>query len=155
MYSTRKRFVPYALTLLRVVVGVVLIAHGVDKLADPAGSAAFFAQAGVPAPRLAVWLAIAGELGGGIGLLVGLLTPLAALGAALVMASAIFTVHLGKGLFASNGGWEFPLVMMLVALFFVVRGGGPFSLDTVIERERMRSRGDDPARSRHEAELRA
>jgi len=130
-----------ALTLLRVVTGIIFMAHGGQKLLDPAGTAAAFGQMGIPAPEVAVWLAIAGELLGGLGLLLGLLTPIAALGSLCVMLAAILFVHLGHGLFAQNQGWEYPLTLLLVALFFVVHGAGPVSVDAAIGRRRRGARG--------------
>jgi putative oxidoreductase len=127
-----------ALTALRVGVGVIFVAHGLQKLSDPAGTAQAFTAMGIPYPHLSVYLAIAGELFGGLGLLIGFLTPLAALGPVIVMLVAIFKVHYGKGLFAQNGGWELPLTLLLVSLFFVVRGAGPISVDGLIVRLRGR-----------------
>jgi putative oxidoreductase len=54
------------------------------------------------------------------------------------MLVAIFAVHLGKGLFAQNGGWEYPLTLLLVSAFFAVRGAGPVSVDAAIARLRER-----------------
>jgi putative oxidoreductase len=127
-----------ALTVLRVGAGVVFVAHGLQKLYDMAGTAQAFTAMGIPYPHLSVYLAIAGELFGGLGLLIGFLTPLAALGPVIVMLVAIAKVHYGKGLFAQNGGWEFPLMMLLVSLFFVVRGAGPISVDGLSARMRGR-----------------
>src|SRR4051812_48052216 len=83
----------FALTLLRVGVGCILMAHGWQKLMDIPHTAAAFSGLGIPNPRFAVYLAILGELFGGLGLALGALTPLAALGAALTMSSAIYFVH--------------------------------------------------------------
>lgn len=125
---------PFAMLLLRVGVGVVMFAHGWSKLTDLAGWRGQVAELGLPAPDVLAGLAIAGELLGGAGLILGLLTPLAAVGVLAVMVVAIAKVHAGNGLFAQNNGWEHPLVIGLVALFFVARGGGRFSLDSLILR---------------------
>jgi putative oxidoreductase len=138
--STRETWAAVALTLLRVGAGVILMAHGLQKLLDPAGTAQGFAGIGIPIAGVAVWLAIAGELLGGLGLALGLLTPLSALGPLLVMASAIVFVHAGNGLYAANGGWEYPLVLLLVSLYFALRGAGPISVDAAIGRLRRRRR---------------
>jgi len=118
-----------ALLFLRVGVGIILAAHGTMKLADPVGTANQFASLGIPLPWAAVLLAIAGEFAGGLGLILGALTRAAALGPLLTMVGAILAVHLGNGLFAKNGGWEYPLTLLLVSFLFVVRGGGAYSLD--------------------------
>jgi putative oxidoreductase len=125
-----------ALLFLRVGVGVILAAHGVMKLADPVGTAEQFASLGIPLPWVAMLLAIAAEFVGGLGLVLGALTRAAALGPLLVMLGAILAVHLGNGLFAKNGGWEYPLTLLLVSFLFVVRGGGAYSFDAWRKRVR-------------------
>lgn len=130
------------LTALRVVTGVILATHGALKLWDFQGTVQGFAQLGIPYPQYAVYFAIAGELLGGLGLVLGLLTRLAALGTWSTMAVAIGYVHFGHGLLAKNGGWEYPLALALVSLFFVTHGGGPVSLDALFSRQR------EPARHR-------
>lgn len=129
-----------ALTLLRVAVGGIFVVHGSMKLGDISGTAAGFAQAGIPMPELAVYLAILGEFFGGLGLLLGALTPLAAMGPVLVMACAIWFVHRGNGLLNQNNGWEWPLTLLLVCLFFSVHGPGPISIDELVMRFRRRPR---------------
>jgi putative oxidoreductase len=126
---------PFASMLLRVGVGIVMLAHGWSKLIDWNGWREQVVALGLPAPDVMAALAVMGELLGGAGLILGLLTPLAALGVLAVMVVAIAKVHAGNGLFASNGGWELPLVIGLVALFFVARGGGLYSLDAILARK--------------------
>lgn len=127
-----------ALTLLRVGVGALLIAHGWQKLGDIPHFTTDFASLGIPSPRLAVYLAILGEFFGGIGLVLGALTPLAALGPVLVMGSAIWFVHRNNGPFAQHGGWEYPLTILLVGLYFVAHGAGPISVDALVSSARRR-----------------
>jgi putative oxidoreductase len=131
---TKRRDLP--LLLLRIGVGIIFVAHGTMKLADPTGTAAQFASLGIPLPWVATLLAIAGEFAGGLGLILGALTRAAALGPLFTMLVAIATVHLGHGLFAVNGGWEYPLTLLLVSLLFVIRGGGRYSVDAWVERTR-------------------
>jgi putative oxidoreductase len=126
-------------TALRVMTGVILATHGALKLLDVDGTAHGFLQLGIPYPHYAVYLAIAGEFLGGIGLVLGLLTRIAALGTLSSMAVAIGYAHFGHGLLAKNGGWEYPLVLGLVSLFFVTHGGGPVSLDVLFTRRREQS----------------
>lgn len=127
--NSQQRAEAVALTALRIVVGVILAVHGALKLLDMPGTVQGFASLGIPYPGYAVYLAIAGELGGGLGLVFGALTRVAALGALCSMAVAIGYAHMGHGLLAKNGGWEYPLVLGLIALYFVTRGGGPASVD--------------------------
>jgi putative oxidoreductase len=127
--KTRSALEPVALTFLRIFVGIVMAAHGWQKIQNFAATMEGFAGMGFPYPKVMVALSIAGEFGGGLGLIVGLLTPLAALGVFCVMATAILKVHLPNGLFAKDGGFEYPGTILFVALFFVFHGGGPISLD--------------------------
>jgi putative oxidoreductase len=141
--SSSNRAEGTVVTMLRITAGIIFIAHGAMKLADIPGTAQSFASMGIPAPQYAVYLAIAGELLGGLGLAVGLLTRVAAFGPLCVMLVAIIAAHLPHGLFAKNGGFEYPLILGLVALFFVAHGAGAFSLDGLLERSqsmRFRSR---------------
>jgi putative oxidoreductase len=121
-----------AYTLLRVAVGGVMTAHGMQKVLDLGAFRAQVEQLGIPAPAVAAPLALAGELLGGLGLIFGLLTPVAAFGVLAVMVVAILRVHLEHGLFAADGGFEFPLTLACAALCFMVNGGGPLSLDAVL-----------------------
>jgi putative oxidoreductase len=123
-------------TALRVTVGLILAVHGAMKLMDVPGTVAGFTHLGIPYPQYAVYLAIAGELFGGLGLLVGFLTRVAAFGALSSMAVAIYFAHAGHGLLAQNGGWEYPLVLGVVSLFFISHGAGPASLDAFMSRKR-------------------
>lgn len=129
---------PYSWTILRVVVGVIMTVHGWQKMQDVTAWAGNLAQMGIPLPELSAYLSIAGEFLGGLGLILGLFTPLAAFGVAATMAVAIYTVHLFdvngsfKGLLAQNGGFEYPLTLFAVAVFFMANGGGPFSLDALL-----------------------
>jgi putative oxidoreductase len=125
--------------VLRVVVGAIMTAHGIQKLSDATAFQAQVAELGMPMPVTLGLLAIAAELLGGLGLIFGLLTRVAAFGVACVMTTAIVTVHLGNGLFAQNGGWEYPLTLLSVALFYLLRGPGPFSIDATIS---SRGRGE-------------
>jgi putative oxidoreductase len=127
-----------ALTVLRVGVGAIFTVHGFAKLSDIAGTTQSFTHLAMPAPQLLVYLAIAGEFLGGLGLLVGLLTRVAALGPLCTMLVAILTVHLGHGLLAKNGGYEYPLVLLLVSGFFAFNGAGPWSLDALLEKRAVR-----------------
>jgi len=131
--SIRARLEPLALTLLRVGTGVIMAAHGWQKVQSLPQTIEAFAGMGIP--KIGVYLAIAGELGGGLGLMLGLLTPLAAFGVFCTMAVAVLKVHLTNGLFAKDGGFEYPMTLGLVALFFIMRGSGPIGLDALFFRK--------------------
>jgi putative oxidoreductase len=126
------------LLLGRLVLGVVLIVHGAQKLAQgPAATAEGFTQMGIPLPEIAAVFATAAELGGGALLVLGLLTPLAALLPAVVMAGAV-SAHAGNGVFVGEGGWEFAATLGVAALVVAVAGPGRLSLDAVLARARQR-----------------
>jgi len=125
-----------ALLLLRIVLGIVFVAHGWDKLlitglTETTGQ---FSAWGVPQPKLSAYLVMAGELLGGALLVVGLLTTFVAGALALLMAAAVWFVHLGNGLFAADGGVELPAVLIVALLMIVVFGAGRASLDGVLTR---------------------
>ena len=125
----------YGLLLLRIVVGVIFAGHGAQKLfawfggGGPQGTAQFFASIGYRRPRLMAVVAGLAEFGGGLLLIAGLLTPLAALLIATVMLNAIVTVVFPRGFL---GGYEFELTLMTVALAVTATGPGRISLDRAI-----------------------
>lgn len=134
------RLSPFAEPLVRLAAGLLLMPHGAQKLFGLFGgygveaTGRFFAEKlGLP-PALAVLAGLI-EFFGGFCLMVGLLTrPAAALVVGL-MAVAILRVHLANGFFWTDGGYEYPALWGVVALSFVIRGGGSFSLDAWIGRE--------------------
>ncbi|MFT5573210.1 MAG: putative oxidoreductase [Cryomorphaceae bacterium] len=107
----------YAVILLRVALGSILIAHGLLKLFvfTPAGTVGYFASLGLPAA--AAYLTIAGEIVGGAAIVAGVKTRLAALLSLPILLGATW-VHLGNGwVFNSEGGgWEFPLLLVILAV---------------------------------------
>jgi putative oxidoreductase len=131
---------PFAEPLVRVTAGLLLVPHGAQKLFGWFGGYGieatgqfFSAKLGLPA-SLALLAGVI-EFFGGLMLAAGLLTrPVAALVVGM-MAVAVTQVHLGNGFFWTSGGFEYPLFWGIVALAFVLRGGGRYSLDALIGRE--------------------
>jgi putative oxidoreductase len=127
------------LTVLRVVLGIVFFAHGAQKMLGWFGgygfhaTMGFFGQMGMPAP--VAFLVICTEFFGGLGLILGLLTRIPALGIGVEMIGAILLVHIKNGFFmnwtgAQKGeGFEYHLLTIAVALTLLLRGAGAFSLD--------------------------
>jgi putative oxidoreductase len=131
IWKRESRAAVFGLTLLRVTAGVILTAHGWQKLVGFGEWRDTVAGLGLPMPTLMAALATAGELGGGIGLVLGLLARIAGFGAAAVMTVAIATVHITHGLFMQNNGFEHPLMLWATAVFIMLRGAGPISIDAL------------------------
>jgi len=131
-----------ALTFLRLVLGVVFFAHGAQKLLGWFGgygfhgTIGFFEHLGMPAPL--AFLIICTEFFGGLGLIVGLLTRIAALGIGVEMIGAIFIVHLPNGFFMNwygtqkGEGFEYHLLAIATAAALLLRGAGKFSVDRAL-----------------------
>ena len=124
------------LLIARVVLGVILIAHGWQKFNDLGinGVAGGFDKMGIPAPKAAAVFAATVELGGGVLLLLGLLVPLVGVLVALNMAGAFWFAHKGNGVFAAEGGWELVAVIAVSALALAAVGAGRLSIDELIGR---------------------
>ena len=133
------------LTILRLVLGVVFFAHGAQKMLGWfggygfSGTMGFFThQLGIPAPM--AFLAIVTEFFGGLGLILGLLTRIPALGIGVEMIAVIFMVHLPNGFFmnwtgAQKGeGIEYHLLAIAIAAVLLLRGGGAFSVDRTLSK---------------------
>ncbi len=134
--SVSRLLSPVGLTVMRVCVGLIMAVHGWTKLTDFELWTQIVSLLGVPVPQVFAGLSVAAELAGGVGLVLGLFTPVAAFGLVVDLAVAIGLVHAGNGLFVQNGGFEYALLMAVVAFFFLLRGGGPFSLDRALFGER-------------------
>jgi putative oxidoreductase len=131
-----------ALTMLRLVLGVVFFAHGAQKMLGWFGgygfhgTMGFFEHMGLPAP--VAFLVICTEFFGGLGLIVGLLTRIAALGIGIEMIVAIFMVHLSNGFFMNwmgtqkGEGYEYHLLVIAMAAALLLRGAGAFSVDEAV-----------------------
>ena len=127
----------WGITVLRVVVGVVFLVHGGQKLFvfGLGGVAGFMGQAGFPAPMLAAVVLTAVESLGGLALLLGLFTRWAAIPLAIVMLVAILAVHLKAGFFLPDG-YEFALTLLGANVALALLGSGEASVDGVLERRR-------------------
>jgi putative oxidoreductase len=128
--------------LLRVVIGALFVGHGTQKLFgwfDGNGlkaTAEGFEQMGMH-PGLASAIAAGGaEAGGGALLAAGYLTPVGAASVIATMLTAIHRVHLSNGPWATKGGYEYNLVLILSLLVLVEEGPGPLSVDALKGQER-------------------
>ena len=123
------RLQPLALLVLRIVLGAIMIGHGYPKVFGGLPEhAQHVTNLGLPG-----WLAYcsaAAEFFGGILLLVGLFTPIAALAIFINMSVAIWKVHWKNGLLGS-GGYQFPLSLAAIAFALIFLGAGPIALDSI------------------------
>ena len=133
----------WVITIVRIVLGVVFFAHGAQKAFGWFGGAGlqstvrvFREHLKIPAP-LAL-LSVAAEFLGGLGLIVGLLSRIAALGIAVVMIVALVAVHGKFGFFMNwygekqGHGIEYHILVLALALAVMIKGAGAFSLDQVL-----------------------
>ena len=135
----------WVLTILRVVLGAVMFAHGAQKMLGWFGGYGFSGTMGfftknmrIPAPF--AFLAICAEFFGGLGLILGLLTRIAAFGVGVNMLVAVLMVHRQHGLFANwtgaqkGEGYEYHLLALAIVIAIIVQGAGALSLDPVVYR---------------------
>lgn len=128
----------YAALILRVPVGVILMAHGSQKLFGwfggygLAGTGQWMASIGLEPGYLMALLAGSAEFFGGLALVLGLLTRPAALVTAFTMLVAIFSVHIGNGLFLAHNGFEYALSLLAVTSALLVQGAGYFAVDNLL-----------------------
>ena len=123
-----------ALLVARVIVGVVLIAHGWQKFATwgIGGTTQAFTGMGVPLPAVSAVYAAVVELVGGALLVAGAATALVGVLVVLDMLGAALLVHIGNGVLASDGGWELVGVIGAAALVFAAVGAGRYSVDHAV-----------------------
>jgi putative oxidoreductase len=132
-----------ATTILRLVLGVIFFAHGAQKMLGWFGGYGFSGTMGfftniMHIPALFAFLAIAAEFFGGLGLILGLLTRIAAFGIFSNMVVAIAMVHGQFGLFMNwtgqqkGEGYEYHLLVLAITAFLMIRGAGAASVDRLL-----------------------
>lgn len=153
--ASARRFDPtvlrsYAPLLLRAIVGFGLLMHGVAKLGrGPESFAVVLHTLGVPLPLVLAWLTTLVELVGGVAVLAGAFLPLVSVPLAIVLLTAMFTIHLPYGFFSvklvevTSAGTRFGSVGYEIVLLYlaglgalVLGGAGPFSVDAWRSRQR-------------------
>lgn len=125
------RLLASAQIVLRVAIGFLFAAHGWQKFSQFTleGTAASFAQMGVPAASLVAPVIATLELVGGIALILGLATRIFGALLALDMAGAIAMVHVQAGVFVADGGFELVLALGAGAAALALMGPGSWALD--------------------------
>ncbi len=123
---------------LRIPVGIIFAAHGAQKLFGwfggygLEGTGQWMDSIGLSPGYLMALLAGGAEFFGGLALIAGLLVRPASAVLAFAMLIAIFSVHIGNGLFMSNNGYEFGLALLAVSVSLVFSGAGRASIDRVL-----------------------
>lgn len=127
-----------ALLVARVLLGIIFIFHGWQKLHTNgiAGTKAFFESVNVPAPGFSAYFATWVELIGGIMLILGLALPIVAILLVIDMIGAIATVHWDLGFWNTDGGYEFPLALIAGLLAVGFANAGVFAVDNYLLRGR-------------------
>ena len=134
-------FDPIALPLLRLTMGLVLVPHGCQKLFGWFGGMGFekFTEAfdKMGWHPAAFWVALVAltETLGGLMLAFGFLTRFAAAAIVIFMINAVWATGHRAGFFWAVGGFEYSLIIGVVALVFLIKGGGRFSIDSALGRE--------------------
>ena len=121
-----------ALLILRVCLGLTMAAHGYNKFFGGGripGTARWFESIGMKPGTLHARIAATTEMSAGLGLAVGLLTPIPAAGFVALMLVAAWTVHRANGFFIVKSGWEYNLVLAVAAVAIAGTGAGRYSLD--------------------------
>ncbi len=126
------------LLILRLVVGLMFMGHGSQKLfgwfggGGMAGTTTIMARIGLRAPRFWALVAALSEFGGGLLLALGLLNPLGSLALISVMLVAIAQVHWARGFWNTKGGFEYNLIIIAAALALALTGPGAYALDALL-----------------------
>jgi putative oxidoreductase len=127
----------FALLLIRVVLGLTMAAHGYNKFFGKgglAGTAGWFDSMGMKPGMFHARIAATTEMSAGIGLAIGLLTPIPAAGFVALMFVAAWTVHRKNGFFIVKEGWEYNLILAAAAVAVAGLGAGRLSLDYALFR---------------------
>jgi putative oxidoreductase len=123
---------------LRAWLGVVMVAHGVNHARSLDGTTRWFASAGFSRPRLVAMGSAIGETTVGVGLVVGLATPVAAAGVVAVAGVAFGAIHRFAGFFVfhrPDEGWEYVATLAMAAAVVASSGGGRVSVDALLRIE--------------------
>ena len=121
------RLQPFALLVLRLVLGAIMIAHGYHKVFG--GFHRHMEMVGsLGLPSWMAYLSAGTEFFGGIGIVLGLFTRFCSLAFLIEMAVAIWKVHFRNGL-TGQGGYEFPLSVAAIAFLLLCYGGGPWGFN--------------------------
>jgi putative oxidoreductase len=136
-----------SLAVCRLVLGIIFFAHGAQITLGWFGGFGFsgtmhFMTAQLGIPTIFAAISIVAQFLGGIGLIVGLLSRIAAFGIACVMLVAVIKVHLAVGFFMNwygvqkGEGYEYHLLVLAICLLIIVKGAGALSIDQILSKEK-------------------
>ncbi|WP_405864299.1 DoxX family protein [Streptomyces sp. NBC_00005] len=128
----------FAVLLLRLVIGATMAVHGLNHWRGGgriAGTAGWFESLGLRNGRLQAWMSVITEIGAGVLLAAGFLTPMACAAVISVMLVAGLLAHRSNGFFVFKDGYEYVLVLGVSCLALAVTGPGPWSLDAAFDIE--------------------
>lgn len=123
----QKRYYEWSMLVLRVALGVIFLAHGIQKISGFDGILKFFSSIGLPVA--VAYMVTAIETVGGAFLILGLFTRLSAVGISAVLLGSIFTVMLSKGFV---GGYDFNISLLAAAVALILSGSNTLSLGSLI-----------------------
>jgi putative oxidoreductase len=135
-----------AITVIRLALGIVFFFHGMQKLTTMFGGYGFTGTMGfftgkLGIPAVFAFLAIMAEGLGWLGLVTGFLTRIAAFGIGMNMAVAVYMLHWQNGIFMNwfgnqkGEGFEYHILVIGMALALIIKGGGKWSLDRLVEQK--------------------
>lgn len=130
----RNVLVDTAIFILRIAVGAIFLVHGMQKVFGAfggggiEGTTQMVSSMGFSPVLFWVWALLIAEFLGGLFLILGVLPRISALSIAIVMLVAIVKVHVPKGFFTMQGGFEYPLLVLASCISIMLAGGGRFSL---------------------------
>jgi putative oxidoreductase len=129
-----RRYYEWSMLVLRIALGAIFLAHGLQKISGMDGIVTWFASIGLP-PLLAYIVATIETIGGAF-LILGLFTRVAAAGIMFVMLGAIFSVKMSKGFI---GGYEFDVSLLSAAVALILSGSHTYSLGNLFSSLKERS----------------
>tara|TARA_B100000989_G_scaffold14855_1_gene9918 strand:- start:192 stop:653 length:462 start_codon:yes stop_codon:yes gene_type:complete len=133
-----EKFSPLTYPIIRLVVGIMMIPHGYGKLFNESGierTAKFFSSISIEPSVFFAWYVGIIEFVGGICVAIGFLTRLFSIQLVGILFVATFIVHFNNGFLWIKGGYEYPLMWMIIMIAVTFRGGGKLSIDNQLPKE--------------------
>ena len=136
--SIYQKLGPLSYPIIRLSVGIMMIPHGYGKLFNESGierTAKFFSSISIEPSVFFAWYVGIIEFVGGICVAIGFLTRLFSIQLVGILFVATFIVHFNNGFLWIKGGYEYPLMWMIIMIAVTFRGGGQLSIDNQLPKE--------------------